>query len=432
MATQIVDTAVNPFCLIGPDGIVQWIGPGISELLDREPASLVGRSVLELVSADDGERISEALQMADQRLREGAPSTWEGGAPIVDVRRGDGSLLRVRLTVATSARTGLDGHVVQLRRAGGEGELHEALATMAAGGELLNVLTHLLNMAESELPWVRMGVAWDWRDRRFRQSLGGIPGVDPSDVLPGPATWSEVEPVPFRSTVDVLPAECAEPARAAGACDVWIQPLRVGSDPAVVVGWHLARWTITTFTEAALERAARLVGLALVWDQNNRALAWAASHDQLTGLDNRMSFLDALESRTDADAAVLYLDLDDFKPVNDRHGHAIGDEVLAAIAARLRAAIRPDDIVARLGGDEFAVLCRGADEAATDALAQRLVDEVRQPIVLAGEVISVGLSVGVASLDGSSPDEILHRADDALRRAKAEGKGGWRHSERAG
>ena len=385
LATKIVDTAVNPFCLIGADGVVKWVGPGIAELLDREPASLVGRSVLELVSPIDGARISEALRMADQRLREGAPSTWEGGAPIIDVRRGDGSLLRVRLTVATSARTGLDGHVVQLRRAGGEGALHEALATMAAGGELLTVLSHLLNMAESELPWVRVGVAWDWKDGRFRRTLGGIPGVDPSDVLPGPATWRDVDPVPLRSTVDNLPPECAEPARAAGASDVWIQPLRVGPHPAAVIAWHLARWTITTFTEAALERAARLVGLALGWDESSRALAWAASHDQLTGLDNRMSFLEVLEGRIDAADAVLYLDLDNFKPVNDRHGHAIGDQVLAAVAARLRTTVRPDDMVARLGGDEFAVLCRGADESAAEALAQRLVEEVRQPIVISGE-----------------------------------------------
>ncbi len=212
---------------------------------------------------------------------------------------------------------------------------------------------------------------------------------------------------------------------------MWIQPLRVGSEPAAVVGWHLARWTITTFTEAALERTARLVGLALGWDESSRALAWAASHDQLTGLDNRMAFLEALATPTGEASAVLYLDLDDFKPVNDRHGHALGDEVLVAVATRLRAAVRPNDIVARLGGDEFAVLCRGADESAADVLAQRLVEQVRHPIVIGGEVVSVGLSVGVAPLDGSSPDEILHRADDALRQAKANGKGGWHHSERA-
>jgi diguanylate cyclase (GGDEF)-like protein len=124
---------------------------------------------------------------------------------------------------------------------------------------------------------------------------------------------------------------------------------------------------------------------------------------------------------------VLYLDLDDFKPVNDQHGHTLGDSVLVEVAARLRAVVRPTDLVARLGGDEFAVLCPGVEHLAdAEQLAHRLVAEVSLPMEVAGVEVHVGLSVGIAALeDDEDVERVLSRADDALRAAKRDGKAGW-------
>jgi diguanylate cyclase (GGDEF)-like protein/PAS domain S-box-containing protein len=159
-----------------------------------------------------------------------------------------------------------------------------------------------------------------------------------------------------------------------------------------------------------------------------------ANHDSLTGLPNRAALLDELDravsrqERSGAGLAVLFCDLDGFKPVNDRFGHADGDTVLVEVAARLRAVVREADFVARLGGDEFVVLCEGSGPttAIIDELAARLHEHVEQPIHLAAETIRVGLSIGVAMVEpgGSCPAEkLLLLADQAMYDSKAAGLG---------
>ena len=124
----------------------------------------------------------------------------------------------------------------------------------------------------------------------------------------------------------------------------------------------------------------------------------------------------------------MYVDLDGFKPINDQHGHAAGDQVLRTVADRLSAAVRTGDLVARIGGDEFAILCPGADEVGLGALAERIVLSVSQPISLESAPVSVGASVGVAaSTPGQrSVDQLVESADRALYSAKASAGGTWR------
>ncbi|MEY9859562.1 diguanylate cyclase (GGDEF)-like protein [Catenulispora sp. GAS73] len=167
-----------------------------------------------------------------------------------------------------------------------------------------------------------------------------------------------------------------------------------------------------------------------------RELKYRAYRDSLTGLGNRLRFQDraerALARAQDCGgvAAMLLIDLDNFKEVNDTQGHKVGDELLVAAASRIAGAVRPGDLPVRLGGDEFAVLLSdGASEAAAVALAQRLIGVLAEPFRLAGAPVPVRASIGVATSPGGAggTEEVLFRnADLALYAAKADGKGTWR------
>ena len=156
---------------------------------------------------------------------------------------------------------------------------------------------------------------------------------------------------------------------------------------------------------------------------------WRLAHtDSLTGLANRFTLRDGLAQvlRDERGSALLMLDLDHFKTVNDTLGHSVGDELLQAVAQRLRTCVRPGDLVARLGGDEFAVLMtHSGDRDVANALAQRLVDALQQPLELHGRRLRIGASVGVALRveEGVGVDEWLIQADTALYAAKEGGRG---------
>ena len=122
-----------------------------------------------------------------------------------------------------------------------------------------------------------------------------------------------------------------------------------------------------------------------------------------------------------------YLDLDGFKPVNDRHGHAVGDKLLAAVAARMRQVARDGDVVARMGGDEFAVLQQGVDQADRAlSLAWRLIEAIGQPCEIETHRVQVGASVGIAMWPsgGRDAESLLRHADMAMYRAKQAGRNG--------
>jgi len=166
-----------------------------------------------------------------------------------------------------------------------------------------------------------------------------------------------------------------------------------------------------------------------------------AYYDPLTGLPNRVLFADRMQrallaaQRKSGMVAVCCLDLNEFKPINDRYGHMAGDEVLAAVALRLQAAMRAEDTVARVGGDEFALLLSGVHSASeADALVARVVQAIAQPCKLkSGDAVGVTASLGVALYPdaGVDVDTLLRRADEAMYVAKRKSRA-QTHSYRAG
>ena len=165
-------------------------------------------------------------------------------------------------------------------------------------------------------------------------------------------------------------------------------------------------------------------------------LSVQALRDPLTRLPNRALFMDGLRRalsrarRQGTDVAVLYIDLDDFKSVNDTLGHEGGDHLLTAVAERLQAVLRTEDMAARLGGDEFAVLIdEVAGQAGARQVAARVLRRLQEPVMISGTEVAPGASVGVAaggtSRPYAEPEALLRDADAAMYRAKGQGKGHW-------
>ncbi|WP_158671449.1 bifunctional diguanylate cyclase/phosphodiesterase [Bradyrhizobium guangdongense] len=173
------------------------------------------------------------------------------------------------------------------------------------------------------------------------------------------------------------------------------------------------------------------------WLEAQAKISHMARHDALTSLPNRVLFHEELEqglrrTKSGDQLAVLCLDLDHFKDINDSLGHPIGDALLKEVGRRLKATVGENDTVARLGGDEFAVVQIGrSEETAARALAGRLVEVISAPYEIDDHQIVIGVSIGISlsPQDGSNPDELLKNADLALYRAKADGRGTYRFFE---
>jgi diguanylate cyclase (GGDEF)-like protein len=167
---------------------------------------------------------------------------------------------------------------------------------------------------------------------------------------------------------------------------------------------------------------------------NEAGLLHRALHDPLTGLLNQSAFMARVDAAVEQATsefglcAVLYLDLDHFKDVNDQWGHKCGDHLLSVVSRRIRASLRPSDTVARLGGDEIGVLCPSLErESEAIRLAERIVKAIGEPFTIDERVLHTGVSIGVAFSNGTgfTATELVERADEAMYRAKAAGRAQW-------
>jgi diguanylate cyclase (GGDEF)-like protein len=283
----------------------------------------------------------------------------------------------------------------------------------------LNNMPHGLCMFDAER---RVAVC----NSRLRQLLG----------LCAPAKWERA------TALELLEASVAAGALSCENAQRLLPEFeaRLAGDGAgeIFVETHAGRALALTFHPMADGGA-----VVLIEDITDRRIAEAkinqlARYDALTGLPNRALFRDQMDAalsglRRRGPFAIHFVDLDEFKQVNDTLGHPCGDELLCVVADRLRGAVGSSDVVARFGGDEFVVMqypLSHPKEAA--ALAERLVDKLAEPLQISGNEVLISASIGiaVAPRDGTDADQLLRNADMALYRAKSDGRRGWRFFER--
>lgn len=376
--------------LLGADLCVEWVSPSAHHLVGYSPEELVGRPALDLVHPDDVAPLA-AIAFAEVA----SPNPFGRGDPagmatnLIRVRHADGSWRALDLAANNQlANPDVAGIVLVLRDATAEQALQEVLLRLSRNEPLPSVVGAVVDLLAAQIEGVAVSV-------RARDG-GGAPVTVARGVAPEREADVSVplEHEDFRSELRV-----------------WVP----GGDP-------------TLWCRTLVDRAAGLVRLAQARDVGLAELRRAAQTDPLTGVRNRAGLADRLDTLA-AGAwgglnAVLYVDLDGFKRVNDEWGHATGDAVLVEVARRLQGCLRSGDVLSRTGGDEFVAVCAGVPDAAVAAaIAHRIVGALNRPVVVPAGEVACGATVGVAVGGRDDTPQLTERADAALLRAKRAGKG---------
>jgi diguanylate cyclase (GGDEF)-like protein/PAS domain S-box-containing protein len=388
-------------------GLVIGMDAGAEGLLGWSLEEIAALTPAELIHPDDGENCHE--NWLDMLGLPGRPQRWRGRH-----LHADGTWRWLEFTDTNRLHDPTHGHVVCEMM-----DISEQMATE----EALRSQRELLARLNDALPLGVIQIDRDWKvvyaNNHFYALVGREPSGDLGAVLADvaaedlPLVLSAVESVLGEGTDQSVEVHLHLPSGPERICLVILRALRDGSG--AITGAVIC---VSDMTEAVVLR---------------RELEARATYDQLTGCHNRATTMTELHrvlraadgGERRAGTAVIFIDLDRFKPVNDKLGHALGDRLLAVLADRLRAVVREHDLVGRLGGDEFLVLCPEL-ASGSDAMpiAQRIAATLSRPVDIDGTVLRVGASVGVAWTDApdATPDSLVAAADAAMYRSKREGR----------
>jgi diguanylate cyclase (GGDEF)-like protein len=404
--------------LIDSDLTIRWISRSATWVTGTEPDSRLGLSSLERIHPDDVSRILHGLDQLRQ-----ATLADVGAAAIPDpiryrFQRMDGRWVVMEATIHNLlADPVVDGFLVFARPVSGELDgVGYVLDLLGADRPLPEVLAACAGLVPD---YVGDAAAVAFLDEG---PIVGVPDASPVASLAADPRWWESarrgEPS-FPTDFAGIDPGLAARARDAGFKSAWSTPIVDQVDGQVVgclVVWVRLSMERTIGVDEPLRHSLRLAGLVVAEERRRHALHRLAETDPLTGLANRAA-LDRRLARASGPVTLALVDLDNFKPVNDRYGHDTGDAVLRVVAARLRGGLRAIDLAVRFGGDEFAIVFgEGTDYADALTTARRVLRAIEAPIAAPDPVIlSIGASVGVAT---AAAADVIQVADRALYEAK--------------
>ena len=401
------------YAIVGADGRLQLVSQGLGRLLGRDDESLAGAPLVSLVRCDERAHLAERLasarssaQPASGRFRLEVDTDTEVGAELTLIPLGgdDRSSVVLRLNLLAGRGEPDRGTF------GAEAHYEAVLAALEQGiivQDLEGTVTDCNGAAERIL-------GTDVRTLMDDSARGRGWGAIEEDGTPLPL--EKYPPMQALASGRSASGDLAVRRR-----DGDLALISVSSTPLRLEGESSSYGVVSSIWDTTAER------------EKERQLEHSSGHDALTDLPNRSAFFEIARRsfanerrRQGVRDAVLFLDLDDFKRVNDMFGHSTGDQLLVQAALRVRQCIRPGDVAARLAGDEFALLLLDVGSVWNAVrVAQRVLESFTEPFPVAGVSLDVSTSIGisVAAESARDPDAVISQADIALRRAKAGGKG---------
>jgi diguanylate cyclase (GGDEF)-like protein/PAS domain S-box-containing protein len=447
----LVQNLSDVITIVGPEGRLIYSSPAAERMFGFAEGDESWRDPMARVHPDDVDRVVTEMT---EHLAAGSSETVS-----FRLRVADGSYRDVEAIVQDLSDDPSVGGIVATTRDVTEraraelmvGSQARILRLIAEGAPLNETLSTICTVVEGQIPGarcsvmlvddeegvLRMGAAPAF-SQEYARAVDRVP-IQPLAGSCGTSAYFGARVVVEDIETDVRWEGFRSIAENEGLRACWSTPVMASTGDRVLgtfAVYHCDPTAPAPESEEIVERMSPLAAIAIERKTFEDRLAYQAQHDPLTGLPNRVLFVEFLtlalarSQRRQTTSAVLFLDLDRFKNVNDSLGHDAGDELMKQLSTRLCAAVRPGDTVARFGGDEFTVLCddlslTGAREQAID-VAQRLLEVIEAPIQLAGEDQHLSASIGIAIAGhGDSPETLLRDADAAMYRAKADGKGRW-------
>lgn len=437
---NVLDLLIDAVCVVNREGVFLFVSAAGERIFGYTPAEMMGRRVLDFLHPEDQARTLQAID----EIHDGEAKTHFDNRYV----RKDGSIAHIMWSARWSEndqiRVAVARDVTGLKRAEALRTALYTISEAAHGAEDLQALFKRIHEVVNELvPANHFFLSL--RDAHNGELTVPYASADIEGAGPHVEVTQILSSEIIRSGEALLLTPDISAALLAQSCSVlahegldWLGvPLLSSDGPigALVMQNHAGAVRYTEQDKELLQFVSIQIASAIERMRTQTRLLFMAQHDALTCLPNRALFLDRLHNalqrgrRDKSRLAVLFVDMDEFKSINDRFGHDVGDQLLQEVALRLKRSVRESDTVARLGGDEFVVMLNDIeDNQCAMRVAEKIIAELQPACEIQGHALTILPSIGVAVYpeDGETDRELMRHADNAMYEAKR--SGGNRHS----